>query len=453
MFFAGAPMSSAEVWKSWEGKILEGKFPLQQLVGGSEHSSVFLTELPGTNQRAALKLIPADAGDADRQLVRWRAAAQLSHPHLMRIFESGRSGQTLLYIVTEFAEDDVSQVLPQRALEANEVRELLPPLLEALSYLHSKGFVHGRTKPSNILAVGEQLKLSSDHVSLPSEMNLSRRRRDVFDAPELAAGIVSPAADMWSLGVTLVTALTQNSSSVEDGQGGPRLPESMPEPFRSIAKDCLNLDPKRRCTIADVRSRLRPASSAPAAAASPAEPQVGRETPAPANRRGPIAAMVLVAALVIGLGIFYFRGNTGATPTTTTATQPAPQPTAPSTPTTNSNPAPAAATPAAAAKPSPSKGEVVHQVLPNISKSARNTITGTIKIGVRVQVDANGKVTSAKLSPAAQSAYFNRLVLQAAEQWEFSAPNADGQAQPSTWLLQFRLRRGGTQVVPQRINR
>ena len=65
-------MSSAEVWKTWEGRVIDGKFPLRQWLSGSDHSAVFLTERPGQlSQKFALKLIPADAGDADRQLARW----------------------------------------------------------------------------------------------------------------------------------------------------------------------------------------------------------------------------------------------------------------------------------------------------------------------------------------------------------------------------------------------
>src|SRR5438270_7421954 len=205
---SSAGVSGAEVWKSWEGRVVDGKFPLRRWIGGSDHSAVFLTERPGQpSGKAALKLIPADAGDADRQLARWHAASQLTHPHLIRIFETGHCGPTLLYAVVEYAEDDLSQILPQRSLSPDEVKDLLPPVLDALSYLHSKGLVHGRIKPSNVLAVSDQLKLSADQVASSAEIDSSRRRRDIYDAPERAAGIVAAAGDLWSLGVTLVAAL------------------------------------------------------------------------------------------------------------------------------------------------------------------------------------------------------------------------------------------------------
>ena len=42
-------MSKPETWKSWEGRTVDGKFPLRQYLGGSDHSAVFLTELSGAH--------------------------------------------------------------------------------------------------------------------------------------------------------------------------------------------------------------------------------------------------------------------------------------------------------------------------------------------------------------------------------------------------------------------
>jgi len=465
-------MSGTEVWKSWEGRVVDGKFPLRQLVGGSEHSAVFLTERPGQpSQKFAIKLIPADAGDADRQLVRWRAAAQLSHPHLIRIYETGRCGLTLLYIVTEYAEEDLSQILPHRALIAGEVSDMLPPLLDALSYLHGRGFVHARVKPSNVLAVGDQLKLSSDQIASAPDPNSTRRRRDVYDAPETAAGIVSPAGDMWSVGATLVAALTQNVPlAADESKGDQVLTANIPEPFRGIARECLHLDPKRRCSIADIMRRLQPAARSVPAEAAPAIPRPS------VNRRPLVTGAILAVALLVGFAVFYSRGKSGPAKTDSTAEQPMTQ--APQTPTPSPSttappaitnkpdpgatpaPAPAATAPPPVREvvPAPkkaisSRGEVAHQVLPDVPQSAKNTITGTVKVGVRVEVDSSGKVTSARLTSPGPSKYFANLALKAAQRWEFSPPEADGQAAASAWLLKFRFRRTSTQADPERVTR
>lgn len=447
-------MSSPEAWKTWEGRVVDGKYRLRQWLGGSDHSAVFLTERYGQpGQKAAIKLIATTAGDAHPQLLRWRTAAQLSHPHLIRIYETGRcqmDGVPHLYLAMEFAEEDLSQILPQRPLAPAEVTDLLPPLLDALSYLHGQKLVHRRIKPSNVLAVGDLLKLSSDQIAAPAEAGTGKRR-DVYDAPETATGIASSAGDLWSVGATLVEALTQNAPLVDETfQRDPDVPADILEPFRGIARECLHLDPKRRCSIAEIKARMQPA-----ARSVPAEP----EAPPPPRStipRGRLVAALLAAVALIGLVVFFSRGKSVPAPTSTTTEQSAPQAVPQITP--QAARAPAAKPPAHVPveppkKASASRGEIIRQVLPDIPQSAKNTITGTIKIGVRVEVDSSGKVTTAKLAPAGPSKYFANLTLRAAQQWEFSPPDANGQPTASAWLLQFHLKRTSIQVVPERLKR
>jgi len=455
-------MSKTETWKAWEGRIVDGKFPIRRQLGSSGHSAVFLTELPGTAQKAAIKLIPTDAAEIDRQLARLRSTAKLSHPHLLRVFESGRcrlDSSSFVYVVMEFAEEDLSEILPQRALAASEVSELLPPLLDALSYLQEKGYVHGRVKPSNVLAVGDQLKLSADSITATSEPSSARRRRDVYDAPEAAAGIVSPAGDVWSIGVTLVAAITQKVALAETSDPGkPGVPETIPEPYRGIARECLHLDPKRRCSLAEIRARLQPAGRSVPAALEPAK--------APrrlAGSRKPIYALVLacIAAVLLAFSVFHSRGkNSSEQPAAApeqpagqgaTAAAPVPETARAPSSTPEAAPAPEAAPPAKA--PSSSEGAVVHQVMPELSQSAKNTIRGTIRIGVLVDVDSSGKVKAARLKSAGPSRYFAGKTLAAAQQWQFSPPQENGEPAASTWLLQFRLGRSAIEASPQRITR
>ena len=163
--------SLTDVSKKWEGRVVDGKFPLRQWLGGSEHSAVFLTERSATgSQKAAIKLIPSDFfsdGNLDEtgQLARWSDSAKLSHPYLIQLFEHGRGkidDRNFLYVVMEYAEENLAQILPQRPLSPDEVKEMLPPTAETLAFLHQAGLVHGHLKPANILAVDDQLKISAD---------------------------------------------------------------------------------------------------------------------------------------------------------------------------------------------------------------------------------------------------------------------------------------------------
>src|SRR5882724_3903830 len=138
----------SDSWRDSEGQVIDGQFPLVKHLGGSDHSVVFST-LRGKDksERAAIKFIQADASNADAQIARWKQAAQLSHPNLIKVFECGRcqlAGMDLLYVVTDFAQENLAEFLPQRALTADETHDMLGPFVDTLSYLHGKRFAHGR---------------------------------------------------------------------------------------------------------------------------------------------------------------------------------------------------------------------------------------------------------------------------------------------------------------------
>ena len=161
-------MTETEIWTKWESQVVNGIFPLRRFLGRSNHSVVFLTECRAQNlAHAAIKIIPADPARSESQLARWQLAASLSHPHLMRLLEAGRcklGGHPFLFVVTEYAEQNLAQILPHRALTVEEVREMLLPTLDALTFLHRQNFIQGQLKPSNFLVVNDQLKLASDTI-------------------------------------------------------------------------------------------------------------------------------------------------------------------------------------------------------------------------------------------------------------------------------------------------
>ncbi len=445
-------VSVTQDWKQWEGLMVDGKYRLGHFLGGSEHSAVFLTATTGTAaQPAAIKLVPADSGTAELPLSRWRQTAAVSHPHLLRLFDMGQcdlGGRPLLYLIMEYAPEDLAQILPQRPLTPAEVREMLPPVLDALAFLHGQSLVHGHLKPGNILAIGDQIKLSSDGIGAAGD--LASGEPSAYDPPEAAGGF--PAADMWALGVTLVQALTQQKPSRDRGlPGAPVLAESLPAPFREIARQCLATDPQRRASAAEIAAQLR---SAPAPTPIPA---VTRPE-APAFRRYlvPVLVAALVVAIVLSARLFRrapeariinaresLKVQTQKKPSARVA-RPAPKPV------NDRQPGAAPAIP----KPSPAKqatgGAVLRQVLPDVSQGARNTIRGTVRVMVRVKVDASGDVAGADFDSRGPSRYFARLAMDAARQWKFEPPAANGQKTASVWVLRFEFRRNGTRAVPAR---
>jgi serine/threonine-protein kinase len=289
-------------WNQWEGQIVDGRFPLLRYLGGSEQSAVFATQVQEKDRliNAAIRLVAATPESGERRLARWQQSSELSHPNLIPLYDSGWAelrGARYVYLVMESAEENVSQVLPTRALDAAEARQILEALLDVLAYLHSKGFVHGGVKPSNIMASGDQLKISNDSLQRVGELLDPQTASPAYAAPENApdrsSGVqpLAPASDVWSLGVTLVETLTQTSPLARASDPrDPSIPRTLPEPFLDIARHCLVRDPLQRWSISQISDRLHGrASLQPIRAAA-------TQTPVPAATSVPAATPVPAAA-------------------------------------------------------------------------------------------------------------------------------------------------------------
>ena len=293
----------SDSWRDSEGQVIDGRFPLVKHLGGSDHSVVFSTKRGADkNEKAAIKFIQADAANADAQLARWDRAAKFRHPNVIKVFESGRcqlAGMDLLYVVTEFAQENLGEFLPQRALSAEEAHDMLEPFVDALWYLHGQGFAHGRIKPANILAIDDQLKLSSDSICPDGDKQIGAGKPDIYVAPE-TNGRTTTAGDVWSLGATIVESLTQHRPA--ETSGDPTFPDILPQPYLDIARNTLRRDPKSRWTVTEISKRFNP-NAAPhpttAAITEPAPTSAKIANVAPPSTPAPVAAKPAPASIAI----------------------------------------------------------------------------------------------------------------------------------------------------------
>jgi eukaryotic-like serine/threonine-protein kinase len=436
----------SELWKKWEGRVVDEKFHLRQWLGGSDHSAVFLAEHSGGNpQKSAIKLTPTEYLDVDAQLSAWAQAARLSHPHLIRLFEFGRcqiDGVPLLYVVMEYAEETLAEVLPLRALSATEVSEMLQPAAEVLSTLHRVGFVHSRIKPSNVMAVDNQLKLSADGLRKIGERS-DRRALGAYDAPEVTSAGLSPASDVWSLGMTLVAVLTQNEpKGTTADQRQVAVPENIPQPLRGIVQQCLQVEPAQRCTVSDI---LRHFPAQPLHTQATVSAKVDEAHTQARPKRWMVVPIVVAGLFVVAWIGGKFIGHQPPTPTALATVQQAPAD-APA----RQSPAPFSAKQLTVQKGA-ARGSVLQRTMPNVSRGAQDTISGRVKVSVQVAVDTSGNVSQAKLVSPGPSKYFASRALAAARQWRFTPPQVDGQSTASEWVLRFQFGRTSTQVFPSDI--
>jgi TonB family protein len=258
-----ASEAMGEAWAALAGHVVNGVFPLRCYLGGSDHSGVFLTTLSGHEPSdVALKLVaaPATPALADLQLSRWLSAARLDHPHLLQSLGAGRceiDGMRYLYTVMEYADQNLAQLLAHRALTEDEAREMLVPALSALRFLHDRKCVQGRVRPSNVLVVGDQLKLASDTIRPVGEALDGMNALSMYDAPEVREGSWSSAGDVWALGVTVCEALTRRQPSglrEGAGEGSLALPSDLPSGFRELVSRCVSRRASDRPSVVELEA-------------------------------------------------------------------------------------------------------------------------------------------------------------------------------------------------------
>jgi formylglycine-generating enzyme required for sulfatase activity/tRNA A-37 threonylcarbamoyl transferase component Bud32 len=203
-----------------------GRFVLRFLLGEGTHGEVYLADDPVMDRRVALKmrrLADDDPRQRGRFLREARAAAQLRHPNLVAVYESGEVDGRL-YIASEYVEGQALSEVLERARKTKKPTLAAPAtawvrqLADALAYAHSQQIVHRDVKPDNILIdqQGQPLlmdfglaKVLGDQSTLTTEGSLLGS--PAYMSPEQARGdnqLVGPASDQYSLGVVFYELLT-----------------------------------------------------------------------------------------------------------------------------------------------------------------------------------------------------------------------------------------------------
>ncbi len=250
----------------WEGRVIEGRFPLLERLGGNENCGSYFTVLQGMHE-AIIHLISTNSAEADAATVQWQFAMSLSHPHLERILAEGRSvidGKEVVYVVCERSTTNLAKTIESGALTADRARGIFGPIVDAVSYLHSNGIIHGHLNPSSIHFAGANPKLAINELLIAASGKRRISSPGNYDAPELWQGEASAAADTWSLGLTMWEAMAGAPPSWDLWRDEePEVPASLSSPFHDIVRESLHLDPLRRCTLESIQERLSESNEMP----------------------------------------------------------------------------------------------------------------------------------------------------------------------------------------------
>jgi eukaryotic-like serine/threonine-protein kinase len=203
-------------------RVLNGRYRLIREIARGGMAAVWEAEDSLLDRRVAVKLLHAQFADDPEFLERFRrearAAARLSHPNIVPIYDVGEHGETRTpYIVMELVDggnlkDRIRQAAP---LADAEIRTVGATLATALEYAHRRGLVHRDIKPQNVL-LGEDGRPRLTDFGIAQAMASSGLTRTgvvmgsvQYIAPELVRGRAAvPQSDVYSLGVVLYEMAT-----------------------------------------------------------------------------------------------------------------------------------------------------------------------------------------------------------------------------------------------------
>ncbi|MBW3547143.1 MAG: PASTA domain-containing protein [Actinobacteria bacterium] len=202
------------------GRVLGGRYRLTAPIGSGSSAEVYLADDVTLRRRVAVKILHPALADDEAFLTRFqaeaRAAAALSHPNLMAVYDWGEADGP--YLVLEFlGGGSLRGMLDQgRRLSPSQALMVGLDTARALDFAHSRGFVHRDIKPANLLFgddgrlrvadFGLARALSEAAWTEPSDSVLGTVK---YAAPEQASGRrVDGKADVYALGLVLIEAVT-----------------------------------------------------------------------------------------------------------------------------------------------------------------------------------------------------------------------------------------------------
>ena len=200
---------------------LAGRYDLEHELGRGGMATVHLARDVRHDRRVAIKVLRPELAAAlgtDRFLQEIRVAAQLTHPHIVALYDSGEAGGVLYYVMPSLEGETLRGHLERdRRLAVDRAVEIARGVGAALDYAHRKGVVHRDIKPENILIHEGQPMVLDFGIALAVTHAGGDRMTEpgialgtpAYMSPEQAVGDpdVDGRADIYALGCVLYEML------------------------------------------------------------------------------------------------------------------------------------------------------------------------------------------------------------------------------------------------------
>jgi serine/threonine-protein kinase len=201
---------------------LAGRYVVDRLIGEGGMATVFLARDVRHNRKVALKVLKPDLGaivGVDRFLAEIQVTANLQHPNLLPLFDSGAAEGLLFYVMPYIEGESLRARLDrEKQLPVEEAVKISTAIAGALDYAHRQGVIHRDLKPENILLhdgnplvadFGIALAVSNAGGSRITQTGLSLGTPQ-YMSPEQATGdrALDARSDIYSLGALTYEMLT-----------------------------------------------------------------------------------------------------------------------------------------------------------------------------------------------------------------------------------------------------
>ena len=201
---------------------LEGRYSIERELGEGGMATVYLADDLRHERKVALKVLKPELAavvGAERFLVEIKTTANLTHPHILPLFDSGEADGFLFYVMPHIDGESLrDRIDREKQLGVDDAVAITRKVADALDYAHEHGVVHRDIKPANILLSERGEPLVADFgialaVAQAGPGRITETGLTVgtphYMSPEQATGDrdVDPRSDIYALGCVLYEML------------------------------------------------------------------------------------------------------------------------------------------------------------------------------------------------------------------------------------------------------